>query len=259
MQDEYARTPLHVAAANKSLRTVDHIVSTSPAVARAVDIFGHTPLDDAITANHASCVAVLKEAGAPCGTDKELQGEHVAAVEHVELVSAELKVNWRDRIVDSLPEYKIANEIICVTAAVASFVEVSFSLLFCLVLLCSAVWPALHASHSCPSHSFLPQVSYGNVQVFLSALRTQLTCETATSSTSNESRLAGSVHAIETSLTELHDVLCMPMQTYHVLKSFLVVVMGGDVLKDHIASIRPLFAEVRCMATGTLSLLSAFG
>jgi hypothetical protein len=105
----------------------------------------------------------------------------------------------------------------------------------------------------------LAQVSYGNIQIFLSGLRMVLTDGKATASSSNESRLSGSIDAIAESFGELHEALSTPLQEYLVLKSFLVVVTGGDMLNSRIASLSTVLTEVRCGATKMHLLQAAAG
>jgi ankyrin repeat protein len=99
-----------------------------------VDIFGHTPLDDAIASGHAACISLLQAIGAPLGTDEDMQAEHLLAAEHVQRELAELEARTFDRLVDALPERLCAREIVGVTAAIDSFVQVFAVSLFSLLV-----------------------------------------------------------------------------------------------------------------------------
>lgn len=72
MQDPYGRTPLHVAAASNSIESTLLLINQKVNL-NVLDIFGHTPLDDARRQRHAAVISVLEASGALPGTDDSLK------------------------------------------------------------------------------------------------------------------------------------------------------------------------------------------
>lgn len=124
MQNNYGRTPLHVAATCGAVRTCDGIVEATTEGINRTDIFGTTALDNARAKKQDAVEAIILAKGGLPGDDPSLQSEKDALRDFVEKVRiADQKVR-KMRVLEELPEYKIRLQAASVQLALKTFVEV---------------------------------------------------------------------------------------------------------------------------------------
>jgi ankyrin repeat protein len=124
MQDAYGRTPLHVSATTGSLRYVDSIVQCQPSTVHAVDLWGNTPLDNAIQKDDTAAIAVLKRNGGLPGSHPDMQAKHAKVVEALKVQKAKSDRAWVSQALLNLPEEQVAKQLAAVMAAFQKFVQV---------------------------------------------------------------------------------------------------------------------------------------
>jgi ankyrin repeat protein len=124
MQDAYGRTPLHIAASTGSLRCVDSIVQCQPSTVHAIDVWGNTPLDNAIRKDDTAAIAVLKRTGGLPGSHPDMQAKHAKVVEALKVQKAKLDRARISQALLNLPEEQIAKQLAAVVVAFQKFVQV---------------------------------------------------------------------------------------------------------------------------------------
>lgn len=207
MQDPYGRTPLHVAATVGSLRTVDSIVSHEPNSANVIDIFGCTPLDNAIQKGNQAVVAVLESAGALCGDNAAMRQAHRKIIRWAASVRQCADANQVSIALSRMPEKELEQRAADVAVALRKFVQLNFA----------------------------------SMNILVTAV---LALTRSEGVASEENQLKLSSHGLAASFQELHEVLKAPSQEYSILDHFFVRTLAPN-LVDALRATNRIVAEVR--------------
>ena len=124
LQDPYGRTPLHTAITCRALRTADALLHKQPELAHSVDVFGNSPLDNAIIQNYEVGIALIKRVGGLSGSDPKMAkvAQTTLAWQRTQREQREAKV--LAHAMHQLPEYVLLEDLSAVEAALHNFVEV---------------------------------------------------------------------------------------------------------------------------------------
>lgn len=109
---------------SKALRTADALVQSQPELVHSVDIFGETPLDNAVKSKYDVGVALLKRVGGLSGGDPQMADLANETLVWYQRECEKRQASVLKEAVRQLPEQKVSDELYAVEGGLRQFMQV---------------------------------------------------------------------------------------------------------------------------------------
>ena len=276
------RTVAHVAASCGCLETCALLARSYKARLNLVDVFGDTPVDNAVSRGEDAIAALLRRVGVLSGADPALAGLREKAHKRQDTVLEVLQRSRTEAILAGLPEERAVESMKLVVQAFKTFSEVRLVGMLeasCLPFLfdykqlqttalcktgCSALGKLLYSQNAqartkpstLQTKSHKLQGVFKNMQIMLTTLQQSLANHGGPrASTVIDTKLKAAITALVGQFTEMQGVLETPTHEFAAVDCFLVRSLSHSAIRKSVEEVQH---EIKRVCLRTLCLFWSF-